>query len=98
MQRLAGLVVSTIAILGALSPVAVLAKAKPSADSKDLHDCRQFRGKHGSACDLEPQTRRTFALHQPIMGAVRYSSATPAQISRAQGSVTRLGKVRPVAR
>ncbi len=98
MQRLAGLVVSTIAIVGALSPVAVLAKAKPSAGSKDQHDCRQLQGRYGLACDWEPQTRRILAVQQPMMGTVRSTSAPPPQVIHEQGSITRLGKIKPVGR
>ncbi len=98
MQRLAGLVVSTIAIVGALSPVAVLAKVKPLPGSKDQHDCRPLQGKNGPASDNHTQPGHSFAVRQAMVRAVRYSSATTAQIGREQGSLTRLGKIRPVAR
>lgn len=98
MQRLAGLVVSTIAIVGALSPVAVLAKVKPSAGSKDQHDCRQLRGGNTPACHVPPQSGPTFAVRQPLIGAVRSTSATPLQVVHEQGSITRLGKIRPGGR
>lgn len=65
MRKLAGLVVTTFAVLGTLVPLSATGAPKPRGKSHDKHDCRQTGPKGGEVCETVSATEH---LPKPAKG------------------------------